>query len=177
MAAREDGVPAFFRSRGKHHKQGATDVRLVLKRPVLTRFVVLDAATSVVAVALVIGVRTRTVAHAERTGALAGRNMAGENEQFKLLMENAIAQTPAGGTVTLAARKAVGEVQLQVSDTGRGIPEDLREAARVDGASTYQLYRHVIFPQLSPVALTAIIIIGHMSLKVFDLIDNELDFP
>ena len=38
------------------------------------------------------------------------------------LMENAIGQTPAGGTVTLAARKAVGEVQLQVSDTGRGIP-------------------------------------------------------
>lgn len=38
------------------------------------------------------------------------------------LMENAIAQTPAGGTVTMAARKARGEVQLQVSDTGRGIP-------------------------------------------------------
>lgn len=38
------------------------------------------------------------------------------------LMENAIGQTPAGGTVTLAARKARGEVQLQVSDTGRGIP-------------------------------------------------------
>lgn len=38
------------------------------------------------------------------------------------LMENAIAQTPAGGTVTMAARKALGEVQLQVSDTGRGIP-------------------------------------------------------
>lgn len=38
------------------------------------------------------------------------------------LMENAIAQTPAGGTVTIAARKTLGEVQLQVSDTGRGIP-------------------------------------------------------
>ncbi|THD74563.1 MAG: PAS domain-containing sensor histidine kinase [Phenylobacterium sp.] len=38
------------------------------------------------------------------------------------LMENAISQTPAGGTITLAARKALGEVQLAVSDTGRGIP-------------------------------------------------------
>ncbi len=28
----------------------------------------------------------------------------------------------------------------------------------------------MIFPQLSPVALSALIIIGHMSLKVFDLI-------
>jgi signal transduction histidine kinase len=38
------------------------------------------------------------------------------------LVENALGQTPAGGVVTLAARKALGEIQLQVSDTGRGIP-------------------------------------------------------
>jgi len=38
------------------------------------------------------------------------------------LVENALTQTPAGGTITLAARKALGEVQLTVSDTGRGIP-------------------------------------------------------
>ncbi|ACG76632.1 tyrosine kinase DivL [Phenylobacterium zucineum HLK1] len=38
------------------------------------------------------------------------------------LVENALTQTPAGGTITLAARKALGEIQLQVSDTGRGIP-------------------------------------------------------
>ncbi len=52
----------------------------------------------------------------------------------------------------------------------RGIPEELREAARMDGASEWQLYRHVLFPQLGPVALSAVIIIGHMSLKAFDLI-------
>jgi glucose/mannose transport system permease protein len=52
----------------------------------------------------------------------------------------------------------------------RGIPGELREAARIDGASEWQMYRYVLFPQLSPVALSAIIIIGHMSLKVFDLI-------
>lgn len=52
----------------------------------------------------------------------------------------------------------------------RGIPEELREAARIDGASELQMYRYVIFPQLSPVALSAVIIIGHMSLKAFDLI-------
>jgi signal transduction histidine kinase len=38
------------------------------------------------------------------------------------LMENALSQTPAGGTVSVAARKALGEVQLTVADTGRGIP-------------------------------------------------------
>jgi hypothetical protein len=38
------------------------------------------------------------------------------------LLENAIRQSPHGGTVTLAAHKALGEIQIQVSDTGRGIP-------------------------------------------------------
>ncbi|WP_328990016.1 sugar ABC transporter permease [Kribbella sp. NBC_01245] len=52
----------------------------------------------------------------------------------------------------------------------RGIPGELREAARVDGASEFKLYRHVLFPQLSPIALSALIILGHMSLKLFDLI-------
>jgi len=52
----------------------------------------------------------------------------------------------------------------------RGIPDELREAGRIDGATEWQLYRHVLFPQLSPVALSALIIIGHMSLKAFDLI-------
>ena len=52
----------------------------------------------------------------------------------------------------------------------RGISEDQREAARVDGASEFKLYWHVLFPQLSPIALSALIIVGHMSMKMFDLI-------
>lgn len=52
----------------------------------------------------------------------------------------------------------------------RGIPGELREAALMDGASTFQLYRNVLFPQLTPVALSALIITGHMSMKMFDLI-------
>ena len=51
-----------------------------------------------------------------------------------------------------------------------GHPVELREAARIDGASEYQLYRYVLFPQLSPIALSALIILGHMSLKMFDII-------
>ena len=52
----------------------------------------------------------------------------------------------------------------------RGIPDDLREAARVDGANEYKIYRHILFPQLSPTFLTVLIILGHISMKVFDLI-------
>lgn len=52
----------------------------------------------------------------------------------------------------------------------RGIPEELREAAKVDGANDVLMYRHVIFPLLSPITLSAMIILGHISLKIFDLV-------
>jgi glucose/mannose transport system permease protein len=65
----------------------------------------------------------------------------------------------------------------------RGIPPELREAAQVDGASEFYIYRHIIFPLLAPITLSAMIILGHMSLKVFDLIiavagkQIQLDVP
>ncbi len=52
----------------------------------------------------------------------------------------------------------------------RAVPESLREAARVDGASEFQVYRKVVMPLIRPVTLSALIILGHISLKVFDLI-------
>ncbi len=39
-------------------------------------------------------------------------------------MENALQFTPAGGMVTLSARKAQNAVQLEISDTGTGIPPE-----------------------------------------------------
>jgi ABC-type glycerol-3-phosphate transport system permease component len=65
----------------------------------------------------------------------------------------------------------------------RSISEEIREAARVDGASELEIYRYVILPMLRPVTLSAVIILGHMSLKIFDLIvalgrkDQRLDVP
>lgn len=52
----------------------------------------------------------------------------------------------------------------------RSIPEELREAAQVDGASWLQTFRYVILPLLNPVLLAALIILGHISLKIFDLV-------
>lgn len=51
----------------------------------------------------------------------------------------------------------------------RGIPDELREAARVDGASEWQVYRRIVLPLLAPVTVTVIIILGHISLKIYDL--------
>ncbi len=65
----------------------------------------------------------------------------------------------------------------------RSISDDLREAARVDGATEFEIYRYIILPMLQPVTLSAVIILGHMSLKIFDLIvalghkDLRLDVP
>jgi signal transduction histidine kinase len=42
------------------------------------------------------------------------------------LTENALRHTPQGGTVTLSAERALGEVRLQVSDTGRGFPYNVQ---------------------------------------------------
>ena len=52
----------------------------------------------------------------------------------------------------------------------RSIPDELREAAQVDGASWIQTLRHIILPLLNPILLAAVIILGHISLKIFDLV-------
>jgi len=52
----------------------------------------------------------------------------------------------------------------------RGIPDELREAARVDGASEWQILRHILLPLLKPITLSAVIILGHISLKIYDLV-------
>ena len=52
----------------------------------------------------------------------------------------------------------------------RGVPDELREAARVDGASEFRIYKDIIMPMLRPITLSAMIVLGHISLKIFDLI-------
>lgn len=52
----------------------------------------------------------------------------------------------------------------------RGIPDELREAARVDGCTEWQVFRYITLPMLQPVTLSAVIILGHISLKIFDLV-------
>jgi len=52
----------------------------------------------------------------------------------------------------------------------RAIPDELREAARVDGASEFQILRRILLPMLQPITLSAVIVLGHISLKIFDLV-------
>ncbi len=52
----------------------------------------------------------------------------------------------------------------------RGIPLELREAAAIDGASKWKIFYYITLPFLRPITFGAIIILGHISLKIFDLV-------
>ena len=52
----------------------------------------------------------------------------------------------------------------------RGVDAEQISAARVDGARTWQIYLHIIIPQLGPVFVSAFVILAHMAIKSYDLI-------
>jgi glucose/mannose transport system permease protein len=119
-----------------------------------------------------------------------GSRMSGLNLLFTNLgldgMVNAWYTTPKWGmaAIALAAIWQMSGYTMALYLAGmRSIPHELREAARIDGASELQIYRRIILPLLAPVTLSALIILGHMSLKVFDLIvamagkQLQLDVP
>ncbi len=73
--------------------------------------------------------------------------------------------------VTLAATWQMSGYTMALYLAGlRTIPDELREAARVDGASALQVYRYIELPLLAPITWSAIIVLGHIALKIFDLI-------
>ncbi len=106
-----------------------------------------------------------------------GENASGLNRLFQIIgldfLQNPWWNNVTWGIIAIALPaiwQLSGYVMALFLAGFRGIPEELREAGRMDGASEWKLYRHVLFPQLSPVVLSALVIIGHMSLKSFDLI-------
>ncbi len=52
----------------------------------------------------------------------------------------------------------------------QAIPRDYIEAARVDGASRWQLFRHVLFPLLAPASVAAILLRTMECFKIVDII-------
>jgi glucose/mannose transport system permease protein len=72
--------------------------------------------------------------------------------------------------IIAAAWQLIGYTMAMYLAGLRGIPEELREAARVDGATEVGIYRHIILPMMQPITLSALIVLGHISLKIFDLV-------
>ena len=119
-----------------------------------------------------------------------GSRMSGLNLLFTYLgldsLVNAWHTTPKWGmaAIALAAIWQMSGYTMALYLAGmRSIPHELKEAARIDGANEWQIYRYIMIPLLAPVTLSALIILGHMSLKVFDLIiaiagkQLQLDVP
>lgn len=50
------------------------------------------------------------------------------------------------------------------------IPEEVHEAAMIDGASGFRYYRSIAIPLLKPMAVTTIVILTHVAFKMFDLV-------
>jgi len=52
----------------------------------------------------------------------------------------------------------------------QALPQDPYEAARVDGASDWQMFRYITFPLLVPISVTAILIRSLEAFKVVDIV-------
>jgi multiple sugar transport system permease protein len=52
----------------------------------------------------------------------------------------------------------------------QGVPQELHEAAKIDGANRWQQFRHVTFPLLSGAVTVSVILSTISSLKIFDQI-------
>jgi multiple sugar transport system permease protein len=52
----------------------------------------------------------------------------------------------------------------------QSIPEDIYEAARVDGAASFQILRSITFPILLPISITVVLIRGLEIFKIIDII-------
>ena len=72
--------------------------------------------------------------------------------------------------VIAAVWQACGYVMTIFVAGLRSINQTLIEAARIDGASAFRLYWHIILPQLRPAFLSAFVILAHLAIKSYDLV-------
>jgi multiple sugar transport system permease protein len=70
--------------------------------------------------------------------------------------------------IMMAVWRNVGFVMVIFLAGLQGIPGDLKEAARVDGASTWREFRHITLPLLRPTMLFASVITGIGYLQLFE---------
>lgn len=90
-----------------------------------------------------------------------------ENFEFRWLVD----QDMAIYTIVIAAVwQSSGFVMAMFLAGLRGVDDSLVKAAQIDGASPFKAYWHVILPILRPVFFSAIVILSHIAIKSFDLV-------
>lgn len=63
-----------------------------------------------------------------------------------------------------------GFAMILLSSAIKGVPEDTLEAARIDGATEFQIFRKVIIPQVRGTIITVFVTVVILVLKVFDIV-------
>ena len=64
----------------------------------------------------------------------------------------------------------VGFAMILLSSAIKGVPEDTLEAARIDGATEFQIFWKVILPQIRTTIITVFITVVILVMKVFDIV-------
>ncbi len=64
----------------------------------------------------------------------------------------------------------VGFAMTLLSSAIKGVPEDTIEAARIDGATEWQIFWKVVLPQIKGTTITVFITVLILVLKVFDIV-------
>ncbi|EFM65035.1 carbohydrate ABC transporter permease [Peptostreptococcus stomatis] len=72
------------------------------------------------------------------------------------------------GLVILTAWQMSGYIMIIYIAHLEGIPEDLVEAAQIDGANVFQRFRHVIFPLVAPAFTVSMFLTLSNSFKLYD---------
>ncbi|MFP4364180.1 MAG: carbohydrate ABC transporter permease [Spirochaetia bacterium] len=76
-----------------------------------------------------------------------------------------------GAIITVAIWRQVGYVMILYLAGLQGVDPSLVDASRVDGASSRQVFWHIILPQLAPITVIVIVISIIDSLRAFDLVN------
>jgi alpha-glucoside transport system permease protein len=63
-----------------------------------------------------------------------------------------------------------GFCMVLLSSAVKGVPSDVLEAARVDGASEIQIFRRIIVPMIMPTVTVVATTVVVLVLKVFDIV-------
>ncbi len=89
------------------------------------------------------------------------------NFEFRWLVD----QDMAIYTIVIAAVwQSSGFVMAMFLAGLRGVDDNLVKAAQVDGASVIQTYWHIILPLMKPVFFGAVVVLAHIAIKSFDLV-------
>lgn len=63
-----------------------------------------------------------------------------------------------------------GFAMILLSSAIKGVPEETIEAARIDGANEWQIFRQVVIPQIRGTMITVYVTVVILVLKIFDII-------